>query len=240
MHQKGNNGEGGPPDCQGCDPFSQQAINAANQNSRADRSNLVFTDAVGYNAPIGAKPKDVDLLEAKITANANVAQTPFSAADVWKLAYINQDAEGSPLKAAGLSCLTQNQLNNINNNNRRENHPQNCAKLNAAVKPYFDGGLMNVARKGKFAGMSTRNNNFSNRDMRMNICVKDKLTDPADTDCTTEGAGKVPLQKRFAGFAAKTRNGKFGRPYNLDIILLTSFPQKISPDATAKSNAARP
>ena len=39
-------------------------------------------------------------------------------------------------------------------------------------------GLMNVARKGKFAGMSTRNNNFSNRDMRMNICVKDKLTDP--------------------------------------------------------------
>ena len=65
---------------------------------------------------------------------------------------------------------------------------------------------MNVARKGKFAGMSTRNNNFSNRDMRMNICVKDKLTDPADTDCTTEGAGKVPLQKRFAGYAAKTRN----------------------------------
>merc|ERR1719252_533548 len=52
----------------------------------------------------------------------------------------------------------------------------------------------------------TRNNNFSNRDMRMNICVKDKLTDPADTDCTTEGAGKVPLQKRFAGYAAKTRN----------------------------------
>ena len=67
----------------------------------------------------------MDLLEAKITAQENVAQTPFSAADVWKLAYINQDAEGSPLKAAGLSCLTQNQLNNINNNNRRENHPQN-------------------------------------------------------------------------------------------------------------------
>ena len=166
----------------------------------------------------------MDLLEAKITANENVEQTPFSAADVWKLAYINQDAEGSPLKAAGLSCLTQNQLNNINNNNRRENHPQNCAKLNAAVKPYFDGGLMNVARKGKFAGMSTRNNNFSNRDMRMNICVKDKLTDPADTDCTTEGAGKVPLQKRFAGYAAKTRNSKFRSPYNLHFLILTSFP----------------
>merc|ERR1711912_48404 len=59
-----NNGEGAPPDCQGCAPFSQQAINAANQDSRADRANLVFTDAVGYNAPLGAKPTDtVDLLE---------------------------------------------------------------------------------------------------------------------------------------------------------------------------------
>merc|ERR1711991_1154465 len=164
-------------------------------------------DAVGYNAPAGATATDtVDLLESKLTAQENLAKTPFSGADVRKLAYINQDAADSPLKAAGLNWLTQTQLNNINNNNQRENHPQNCAKLNAAVKPYFDGGLMNVARKGKFAGMSTRNNNFSNRDMRMNICVKDALTCPADTDCTTEGAGKVPLQKRFAGYAAKTRN----------------------------------
>merc|ERR1711871_615219 len=201
-----NNGEGGPPDCQGCDPFSQQAINAANQNSRADRSNLVFTDAVGYNAPAGATATDtVDLLESKLTAQENLAKTPFAGADVWKLAYINQDAPDSPLKQAGLNCLTQNQLNNINNNNQRENPPQNCAKLNAAVKPYFDGGLMTVARKGKFAGMSTRNNNFSNRDMRMNICVKDALTSPTDTDCTPESAGEVPEQRHFAGLQANTQ-----------------------------------
>ena len=35
-----NNGEGGPPDCQGCTTLAQ-ANNAANQNSRADRTNLV-------------------------------------------------------------------------------------------------------------------------------------------------------------------------------------------------------
>jgi len=202
-----NNGEGGPPDCQGCDPFSQQAINAANQNSRADRANLVFTDAVGYNAPLGATPTDtVDLLQTKITAPANLAKTPFSGANVWQLAYINQDAAGSALKEAGLSCLTQQQLNNINNNNQRENHPQNCAKLNAAVKPYFDGGLMTTARPGKFAGMSTRNNNFSNRDMRMNICVKANLNSVADKTCNVESAGKVPQVATFAVKQAKTRN----------------------------------
>ena len=227
-----NNGEGGPPDCQGCAPFSQQAINAANQNSRADRANLVFTDAVGYNAPLGAKPTDtVDLLETSLTAQENIAKTPFSGADVWKLAYINQDAADSPLKAAGLNCLTQTELNNINNNNQRENHPQNCAKLNAAVKPYFDGGLMNAARKGKFAGMSTRNNNFSNRDMRMNICVKDALTSPTDKACTPESAGEVPEQRHFAGLQAKTRSAP-QPPSNPVAPIDPQDPATPNPDAT--------
>ena len=34
--------------------------------------------------------------------------------------------------ARNAACLTQTELENINNQNRRENHPLNCAKLNAA------------------------------------------------------------------------------------------------------------
>ena len=202
-----NNGEGGPPDCQGCLPFSAQQENAGNKNSRADRTNIVFTDTVGYNRPaFAATTNTPDLLKSKILSDASVADTPFTKAEVWKLAYIGQDDDGSPLKTAGKECKTQDELNQIKNKNRRENHPQNCAKLNAAVTPYYDGGLMEAklppaATKGKrYSAMSTRNNNFSNRDQRLNICVK--KTD-ADNTCEPEGSGKLAKWKRIAKAAPK-------------------------------------
>ena len=36
-------------------------------------------------------------------------------------------------------CLTQQELNAQTNDQVRENLPRNCAKLNAAFTPYFDG-----------------------------------------------------------------------------------------------------
>jgi len=197
-----NNGEGGPPDCLGCDPFSQQAINAGNKNSRADRSNLVFTDAVGFSAPAGLSPTNTQrLLEAKVTSAESVAKTPFTAAEVWKLAYIDQTIDGSPLNEKGLQCLTQAQLNAIKNNNRRENHPQNCAKLNAAITPYFDGKVMTVKLPAgstsgkKYSAMSTRNNNFSNRGQQLNMCV---MKNALDKTCAPEGSGHMASYRRVS------------------------------------------
>jgi len=35
-------------------------------------------------------------------------------------------------------------LEDINNQNQRENTPQNCAKLNGKAHPYFDAGVVNI------------------------------------------------------------------------------------------------
>lgn len=57
----------------------------------------------------------------------------------------------------------------------------NCAKLNAAPTPYFDGGLVKMNSTGTFAYMSTRNNNFSNRTQKGQLTVtkKKKITSSA-------------------------------------------------------------
>jgi hypothetical protein len=47
----------------------------------------------------------------------------------------------------------------------------NCAKLNAADHPYFDGGPVKMVAKGTHNYMSTRNNNFSNRSQKGKIMV---------------------------------------------------------------------
>jgi hypothetical protein len=42
---------------------------------------------------------------------------------------------------------------------------------NGVHTPYFDGGLVKMNKAGKFPYMSTRNNNFSNRNMMGAMCV---------------------------------------------------------------------
>merc|ERR1712005_71939 len=69
--------------------------------------------------------------------------------------------------------------------NSRENRPQNFAKLNGKAHPYFDAGIVTIksgtgaqpatagtkARGKTYSFFSSRNNNFSNRDQTMDICV---------------------------------------------------------------------
>merc|ERR1719473_629906 len=109
---------------------------------------------------------------------------PFAMSELRDLAYMRQTAF---LEAQGKSCLTQQELNAINNKNARENHPQNCAKLNAAGggTPYFNAGVMQAKKTGKFAYFSSRNNNFSNRDQTGVLCVgtdKSKCGNTPDPD----------------------------------------------------------
>merc|ERR1712070_859605 len=87
---------------------------------------------------------------------------------VMKLAFIDQVER---LRATRQRCKTLDELLATKDQNRRERDPANCAKLNGAHEPYFDGGLAQMRKPGKFAYFSSRNNNFSNRDQKGFICV---------------------------------------------------------------------
>lgn len=176
-----NNGEGGPPD-----PNDFISSANANKNSRADRSNLIFMNTMAENLPmdmlgVGDGKVSSDFNAAKSAASAAiVANSPCGDGDandcvnmVNRLAYLNQQSDGGGLTLRrGNACLTEAELDQIKNKNERENHPLNCAKLNAKPYPYFDAGVMQVNKAGKFAYFSSRNNNFSNRDQTGVVCVR--------------------------------------------------------------------
>lgn len=250
-----NNGEGGPPDCQGCTTLAE-ANQAANQNSRADRTNLVPMGTAGRNFPAGANGVGVDLYSATSLETDQNAH-PFAAAwgagltqtgtaltqaaqDVaWNLMYIGQEAELQT--KFGVGCLSQTDLEAINNQNQRENTPQNCAKLNGKAHPYFDAGVVSIktasgatAAQGKtYAFFSSRNNNFSNRDQTMNICVRG-AADAGKTTCGTKknAAGQVdPYYNPFS-------NSNVGGPGGIDGIIqpidqITAPPTPITDATTA-------
>jgi len=139
--QAPNNGEGGPPD---------NADNDPNQASRADRSNIVETDLADPAVP-HFKGTDAELATSMFP----------DAATAWKMAFINQDIN---------QCLSMKELAAIPRE-RRENVKGNCGKLNAAASPYFNGGLVPMTKVGRFTYMSTRNNNFSNRNHKGVVIV---------------------------------------------------------------------
>ena len=184
-----NDAEGGPPD-------PNDFVTAANaaSNSRADRSNVVFLNTMAENVPAdsaGYSAADADdLTYDERLASTTAAYLGFApcveddgsqSADeeaacvalMRRLMYLNQQSDGGALQLrAGNDCLTEDELDAISNKNERENHPLNCAKLNAKPFPYFDGGVMVARRPGTYAYFSSRNNNFSNRDQTGVVCVR--------------------------------------------------------------------
>jgi len=71
------------------------------------------------------------------------------------------------------NCPTQEQLLAANggNENAAKQDPSNCFKLNAAPQ-YFNGGLHKMNTTGEFQYISTRNNNFTNRDQKGALFVE--------------------------------------------------------------------
>jgi hypothetical protein len=89
-----------------------------------------------------------------------------------RLAYLNQQRDGLGITLRnGDLCLTQAELDAMPNQDEAQNHPLNCAKMNAKTHPYFDGGVMMLRKNGWFPYFSSRNNNFSNRQQNGIICV---------------------------------------------------------------------
>jgi hypothetical protein len=197
-----NDAEGGPPD-----PNDGQTT--SNQNSRADRSNIVFVNFAAANTPMdylgyqAATAEDDDdnpsgyNYEEKVQSMRErmVNNTPCGGADlddecfdqILRLSYLNQQSDAGSLGFRDEeNCLTEEELDNINNMQERENHPLNCAKLNAKPYPYFDGGVMSASRAGQYAYFSSRNNNFSNRDQTANICVRGVDADGNEENCNVD------------------------------------------------------
>jgi len=163
-----NNGEGGPPD--------PNTVEGAKQNARADRSNIVETmhkmGGSNYPADITSKTAAEAIGIPGYKNPGSMFTTDGTNADmktIKNLAFLGQEAT---LTATGTQCLTRTELDEIRNKNQREQHPRNCAKLNAQATPYFNAGLVSMKKAGMFSYFSSRNNNFSNRDQTGSICVK--------------------------------------------------------------------
>jgi len=192
-----NDAEGGPPDP---NDFVSEAN--ANQNSRADRSNVVFMNAMAENVPMDMAGYAQATASAEFAARTQLSQsailehTPCTTCEdindptcdteeaqacvdlIRRLAFLNQQSDGGALELRqGNDCLTEEELDNIDNKATRENHPLNCAKLNAKPFPYFDAGAIVAKRSGMFAFFSSRNNNFSNRDQTGILCVREAAND---------------------------------------------------------------
>ena len=202
-----NDGTGGPPDA---NAFSTDAN--ANLNPRADRSNIVFTNHMGNNAPkdyngytqtskISYDSKWILARNKTLLNNGYVNGSPCyddngkydettmntCYESIRRLAYLNQQSDKLSLTyRANKPCLTLSDLNTIKNRDVADFHPLNCAKLNAKPFPYFDAGIMFMKNFGKFPYFSSRNNNFSNRQQIGIICVKDENGKGCEVDPDTK------------------------------------------------------
>jgi hypothetical protein len=130
----------------GCD--TNPAGNAGEGTDQTDRSNIVQIENFGRAYPVN----DTDF-----TDNGGKVVPMFDSPDTRIFfAYLGQT-----------NCLTQAELlaKNNNNANSAKQDVQNCMKLNAAPQ-YFNGGLLKMNTTGEFFYISTRNNNFSNRDQK--------------------------------------------------------------------------
>jgi len=157
-----NDGEGGP--YRG-DNNVATGLNAgtqgSNQNSRVDRMTLLAMGDSRRNYPQTMVSGTGEFFKDVATAR--------------KFAFADAQAQlkDTTLVPQQLNCLTANEINNINNENRRENHPRNCAEGNA-ISPYFSSTKIDLSTQGintnkAFIQYSARNNNFSNRDTKLHV-----------------------------------------------------------------------
>ncbi len=153
---------------------SGTAVNAVNANSGADRNNIVsISDLAGV---YGVNPLNRNYF-FKSLPNGDI-----NARLVQRLAYLDQNLETRDpnLRCMNLTELTQLARNQVANNAQQtkenaERDPQNCAKLNAMNHTYFDAGLFQTNTNGKYLFMSSRNNNFSNRQQKLVLTVSDAI-----------------------------------------------------------------
>ena len=227
-----NDATGGPPDL---NTYFTDAT--ANQNPRADRSNVVFTYHMGNNVPkdyTGYHVADnltysekLPIANATVLENVpcyeeghshDIAQACYES--VMRLAYLSQQTDsGSLLLREGNNCMTTTELDTYLDQDIADFHPLNCAKLNAKPYSYFDGGVMIMRKSGWFPYFSSRNNNFSNRQQIGIICVGSNCTLDANTvlqdvNPNTNNALTKTANARTTSTCYDTANGQNGANSN--------------------------
>merc|ERR1712216_464800 len=123
-----------------------------------DRHNIIEIETADHNYPAFVKADGrKDKNNRKVYEIDMTKQTMFNAhaETIRKFAFIGQTSA----TCKDITDLPDDQAEN------------NCAKLNAADHPYFDGGLTKMISRGMHNYMSTRNNNFSNRSQKGKIMV---------------------------------------------------------------------
>jgi len=159
-----NDGEGGPYRGDNNVATGLTANTAgSNQNSRVDRMTLLAVANSRQNYPVSG---------ATLPVGANSLFQTAKIARKFAFANAQEQLKDLDLVPQALDCLTNTQIEAINNENRRENHPRNCAEGNA-ISPYFATEKINlkefVGGSQVIQAVSARNNNFSNRDTKITI-----------------------------------------------------------------------
>ncbi|EGC40159.1 hypothetical protein DICPUDRAFT_52193 [Dictyostelium purpureum] len=133
----------------GCD-YNPQGNDGSGRKG-TDRSNMVQIKSLNHNIPL----KDDELGSKPLFTDKDV-----------RLKFALLDQTG---------CKSYEDLLATNaNDNDIEQDPQNCMYLNAAPTR-FDGGARKMSNTGTYYYMSTRNNNFSNRNQKGSIIVEPLL-----------------------------------------------------------------
>jgi len=179
----------------GCD--TNPAGNAGEGTDQTDRTNIAQMETTQSNRPL----TDDQVNSGNIPLLVESAETRKN------LATIGQT-----------NCLTYAELvaKNGNNANAINTDKQNCAKLNAAPTPYFNGGLVKMNKTGAFYYMSTRNNNFTNRTQKGTIVVLPLLPAWA-VALIVIGVVTVVLGGTLTGaylYARKHPHGKLGHAFD--------------------------
>jgi hypothetical protein len=148
---RANNGEGGPT------PPQENT-----DTGKAERHNIVQMGDPSFDVPV---TKTVDMKMFSMTEE-----------EFLRLAFIGQDYKNEAV-CMGLEKMKSDFPAGVTDTRgRRERFWGNCGFLSGAETPYFDGGLALPGAAGSYAYMSTRDNNFSNRDMRGIIVVHPGLS----------------------------------------------------------------
>eukprot|EP01117_Protostelium_nocturnum_P015521 TRINITY_DN602_c0_g1_i1.p1 TRINITY_DN602_c0_g1~~TRINITY_DN602_c0_g1_i1.p1 ORF type:complete len:607 (-),score=183.22 TRINITY_DN602_c0_g1_i1:50-1870(-) len=135
------------------------------------------------------------------TDRSNIVQIPNDASSTLKYSQFMNTAD-APLFDSPSTRNSFAGLNQVNcdPDTNDQNNDQNCKKLNAAPA-YFDGGLFLQNSTGVKYFMSTRNNNFSNRDQKGVITVSNFLP--------TWGIAVVVVGSVFFAASAAVAGGVF-------------------------------
>ncbi|KAI3658072.1 hypothetical protein MP638_002356, partial [Amoeboaphelidium occidentale] len=123
--------------------------NAGEGRAGTDRNNLVMVSSLGKNVPVNFNPADGSYPPDFFTRDRN---------KIVEMAFLNQTG-----------CDTES---------RNTQADDNCKVLNAAPA-YWNAGLVKVENVGTFHFISTRNNNFSNRDQKGTLIVEEDWTSVA-------------------------------------------------------------